>query len=95
MFQPLCYNFTKFNWQVIELATIGLNRVCDVGAITKDTWTINNIEGIMDGMVSKFEGDSKLNLNEPITKWFGLHGSGPHHCLSIEISPKCKKYRCC
>jgi len=68
--------------------------VCDVGAITKDTWTINNTEGIMDGMVSKFEEDSWWNGDEPTIKWFSLHGSGPHHCLSIKLSPKCKKYRC-
>jgi len=61
-FQPLCYKFTKFNWQVIELATIGFNRVCDVGAITKDTWQLIALKGlwmgwcpslkeILDGMV--------------------------------------------
>jgi hypothetical protein len=86
MFQPLCYKFAKFNWQVIELPTIGLNRVYDVGAITIDIWTINNIKGIMDGMVSKFERDSKWNGDESIIKWFSLHGSGPHHCLSMKLS---------
>jgi len=62
--------------------------VCDVGEATQDIGTIDNIEVIVHGMVSKFEGVTKRNGEDITREWVGLHGSRPHHCLAIKLSPR-------
>jgi hypothetical protein len=50
--QQVLNKITRFNWQTDDTATTKPNSLCDVGEATNHTRAVDNLEAIVDGMVS-------------------------------------------
>jgi hypothetical protein len=50
--QQVLNKITRFNWQTDGTATTKPNSLCDVGEATNHTRAVDNLEAIVDGMVS-------------------------------------------